>query len=171
MDMRSSEKNTSYQPQIWIHVDIRNQSVSVTDNGTGLSQDPLRLFLQPSMSFKKKGTTRGEKGVGATYLAYGFNYLQVATRTPNFEYIGVLENGREWVEDRDKTIVKPYMRPSEICDPAFDKIDRGASFVVKLTGSNIKTKRFILDRSCECGPMGCRTSRQNPARRYLSREF
>src|SRR5260370_24146235 len=102
VDSRAAEETSSYRPTIWIHIDIRNQYVSVTDNGLGLSEDHLRLFLQPNMSFKKKGNTRGEKGVGATFLAYGFNYLQIATRTPDFSYVGVLENGRAWVEDKDK---------------------------------------------------------------------
>src|SRR2546425_7956 len=51
VDMRTSIEGPEYQPKLWIHIDIKNQSVTVADNGIGLSQDQLRLFLQPNMSF------------------------------------------------------------------------------------------------------------------------
>lgn len=140
VDMRALIEGANYQPKIWILIDIKNQSVSVADNGIGLSEDQLKLFLQPSVSFKKTGTTRGEKGVGATYLAYGFNYMQIATKVPGFEYVGNLENGRNWVEDRRSAIIKPRIRPGIADHAAFHEIDRGTSFTVKLTGENIRPK-------------------------------
>jgi hypothetical protein len=168
LDSRSDEEVSNYQPTIWVHIDIQGNSVSVTDNGTGLSLDRIRLFLQPNMSFKVKGTTRGEKGVGATYLAYGFNYLQIATRTPDFEYVGVLEKGREWVEDKDNIIVRPHIRPSQPSDPAFNSIDRGASFVIKLSGDKIRPKDLSVDWSFCSQTMGYYFTYKNSSWRYLS---
>jgi hypothetical protein len=140
VDTRASQDGPKYQPTLWVHIDIQNQLVSVTDNGVGLTRVQLQLFLQPSMSFKKTKATRGNKGVGATYLAYGFNYLQLSTKVPGFEYAGVLEDGREWVEDKTNAIIKPRIRPSSTAHSAFQIIDRGASFTVKLVGDKIRPK-------------------------------
>src|SRR5579859_7948543 len=43
IDMRDADQGSSYQPTIWIHIDIQSQCVSVTDNGIGLSFDHLPL--------------------------------------------------------------------------------------------------------------------------------
>ena len=80
------ETNT-YEPTIWITVDIQDNSLSVTDNGIGLDEKKFTQFLCPDISFKS-GKTRGHKGVGATYLAYGFNFIQVATKYHDFEAVG-----------------------------------------------------------------------------------
>jgi hypothetical protein len=140
VDARTALNEPNFQPTIWMNIDVQHQSVSVADNGIGLTADQLRLFLQPNMSFKKTNQTRGNKGVGATYLAYGFNYLQVATRVPGFAYVGILENGREWVEDRSNAIVKPLIRQTASKAFAFDALDRGASFTSKLVGEKIRPK-------------------------------
>jgi hypothetical protein len=140
LDMRSLIEGPHYEPQLWIHIDIQQQTVSVSDNGIGLSNDELHLFLKPNLSFKKGNNTRGNKGVGATYLAYGFNYLQIATRVPEFEYAGTMEQGREWIEDTTGYIPRPHIRPTQLDDPAFANVDRGASFTVKLFGNGIRPK-------------------------------
>lgn len=140
LDTRASQEGSDYIPAIWLHIDMQTQSVTITDNGIGLSQDELRLFLQPSMSFKKGRNTRGNKGVGATYLAFGFNYLELATRSPGFEYRGVLEHGRDWVEDKYNKVIKPRIRATNASSNTFDSVDRGASFTIKLNGDKVRPK-------------------------------
>lgn len=131
-----------YEPTVWLTINMQTKSISVTDNGVGLTEDQLKHFLRPNISYKTDGTTRGNKGVGATYLAYGFNYLQVGTRTPDFEYVGVLTHGRDWVEDKASIVARPKMRPATLDDLEFSKVDRGATFTLKLTGDNIRPKEL-----------------------------
>jgi hypothetical protein len=140
VDQRTQIEDSDYHPALWIHIDIPNQLVSVTDNGVGLSREQLPLFLQPNLTFKHGTDTRGNKGVGATFLAYGFNYIQIATKVPDFEYVGTMIDGRRWVEDRTASVARPVIRASSPDDPTFASIDRGASFTVKLIGENVKPK-------------------------------
>ena len=88
VERRQSEQQQQidYQPAIWVTINIPEKLVAVTDNGCGMDETQFRQFLRPNFAFKQgeitrggKGATRGSKGVGATYLAYGFNYLEVAT--------------------------------------------------------------------------------------------
>ena len=63
----------SYNPRIFIKIDLDQNALTVTDNGIALDKDKFEQFLAPNFSFKS-GKTRGHKGVGATYVAYGFNF-------------------------------------------------------------------------------------------------
>ena len=93
LDARKAEDD-QFTPKLWIQIDLEKNNLSVTDNGIGFSEDQFKSFLAPNVSFKKQ-ENRGNKGVGASYLAYGFNFLQVGTRTPDYEFIGTLQDGRE----------------------------------------------------------------------------
>ena len=68
-------RESDYSPKLWIKIDLQTNSISVTDNGIGFSREHFQYFLAPMVSFKSK-TDRGQKGVGATYLAYGFNFFR-----------------------------------------------------------------------------------------------
>jgi len=135
-ERRRSDK--SFKPEIWIKIDLKEKAISVTDNGIGFSRDEFLSFLAPNVSFKKQ-RNRGYKGVGATYLAYGFNFLQVGTKTPGFQYVGVIKDGREWVED-DKASNRPVVNEAKALHEVFKDIDRGSTFTLKLTGDFIHPK-------------------------------
>ena len=131
-----------FTPKLWIRIDLKDQSLSVTDNGIGFSKDEFRNFLAPTITFKKR-ENRGNKGVGATYLAYGFNFLQVGTKSPDYEFIGTLANGREWVEveTEDSIGSRPTVtQDNEALHPPFNSIVRGATFTLKLVGDSIFPK-------------------------------
>ena len=70
-----------YKKRIYISIDLKSNYIAVTDNGIGFNKDKFETFLCPNISFKDTGSTRGNKGVGSTYLAYGFNYLQIFVRS------------------------------------------------------------------------------------------
>ncbi|MBK8611859.1 MAG: ATP-binding protein [Chitinophagaceae bacterium] len=124
----------NYEPTIWIGINIKNNSLSVTDNGIGLDEDKFQKFLCPDISFKS-GKTRGHKGVGATYLAYGFNYIQVATKFPGFSAVGKMEGSRNWLNDENPS-GNPQMKQDEkVYAKAFSEIDRGVSIFVKFDQS------------------------------------
>ena len=99
----------------------------------------LRQFLRPNFSFKAGALTRGSKGVGATYLGYGFNYLQVSTKINKTQnYSGLIENGRSWVDDKTGTVARPKIVPCQSDNLLFNSLDRGTSIAVQLKGNNIR---------------------------------
>jgi len=130
---------TKYKSKIWIKIDLKENSICVTDNGIGFTEDQFKSFLAPNVSFKKQDD-RGNKGVGATYLAYGFNFLQIGTKTPDFSFVGTMKDGREWVEDDSGTKTRPKIRKSKVIHKMFDKVDRGSTFVLKLVGDFIRPR-------------------------------
>ncbi|MFF2245893.1 hypothetical protein ACFVTM_17130 [Arthrobacter sp. NPDC058130] len=131
------EKDTGtdqgYQPAVRVIVDIDSNSLTVTDNGIGLDQEKFQQFLAPNFSFKtESGNTRGHKGVGATYVAYGFNYMRVSTRTPGFQASGRIRSARTWLT-KSGSGGNPRVEPdaSKYNDPSFAEVDRGVSITVR----------------------------------------
>lgn len=76
--------------------------------------------------------------MGATYLAYGFNYLEVATKLNGKVYSGVIRKGREWAEDREESVPRPKVESCEPQHHPFLGVDRGTSMVIHLSGSAIR---------------------------------
>lgn len=131
VDKRAATAGPQYKKRISIRVDAQRNSVSVSDNGGGLDEVSYQQFLAPNVSFKD-ATARGSKGVGATYLAYGFNYLRVDTKTKNFVACGEIEGGRNWLHDASAP-QNPHVYPTEepSPDPIFAEFDTGASITVR----------------------------------------
>lgn len=131
VELRLNSEPENYTPLIWVTINILDNSLIVTDNGVGLKEDEFKQFLCPDISFKS-GDTRGHKGVGATYLAYGFNFIQVATKTLDFYAIGKMEDARKWLSDQNPS-GNPKIKPdkSGSKDPVFESIDRGVSIYLK----------------------------------------
>jgi hypothetical protein len=102
----------------------------VSDNGTGLDQQKFKGFLAPNLSYKT-GKTRGHKGVGATYLAYGFNFIQVSTKTEDFEATGKMVDGRNWLSLDN--IPNPQMQTDAkgCLHEKFQQCDKGVSIYLK----------------------------------------
>jgi hypothetical protein len=147
IDRRRKLDGPKYAPAIRIKIDMKQSSVTVVDNGCGMTFEQFRNFLRPNFSFKDGSTTRGCKGVGATYLGYGFNYLKAATRPFSKDgdadtYAGLLKDGRNWVEDRTGTILRPKVDPDASVPSDFDKQDSGTFMKVKLDGKNIRPKNL-----------------------------
>ena len=126
------ENGKKYEPSIWVKIDLQESEVTVTDNGCGMDVAQFRQFLRPNYSFKDSESNRGSKGVGATYLAYGFNHLQVATRYRGKTLAGVIRRGREWVEDKTETIPRPIVETAPPTHEAFESVDQGSSMSVRL---------------------------------------
>lgn len=132
-------KDKDYIPQIWIEINLEQNQLCITDNGNGFNEKEFRSFLAPNVSFKDK-KTRGNKGVGATCLAYGFNFLQIGTKTQDFSFIGHITNGREWVEDQTSTLTRPQIQESELIHKQFNEIDKGSTFTLRLLGNFIRPR-------------------------------
>ena len=127
---RESEK--AYVPYIHIIVNLKENMISVTDNGVGFKESEYMKFLAPNFSFKSGRTTRGHKGVGTTYLAYGFNYIQIATKCPDFSAVGVMKWARHWLNDPTPA-GNPKVEPDKtpVFDNKFNSIDRGTSMTIR----------------------------------------
>jgi len=131
-----NEKDSNYKPTIWIKIDLQKNLISVTDDGIGFTEKKFHHFVKPSLSWKG-GTTRGSKGVGSTYLAYGFNFLNLGTKSDAFSECGTLRNGRAWLEDDKNIIQRPEVESSKPMHDVFDSIDKGSTFTLKFEGEHI----------------------------------
>lgn len=142
VERRIQEAEKHYAPRITVAIDLAAGAVTVTDNGTGMDALRFSKFMTPNRSFKDGKTTRGHKGVGATFLAYAFNYFKVCTKDAGNGnvYCGVLKDGRVWFEDSENTVARPKVQNGEPDDPEFDTIDRGTSITVRLVGPHIRPK-------------------------------
>lgn len=132
---RSAGTGSTYKPKINIIIDLDDNALTVTDNGIGLDKEKFEQFLAPNFSFKS-GNTRGHKGVGATYVAYGFNYMRVTTKIPGYEASGRIIGARQWLND-NTVGGNPKIEPdsSPIVDRSFLENDRGVSITVRFDDS------------------------------------
>lgn len=121
----------AYKPKLNIVIDLDENALTVTDNGIGLDKEKFEQFLAPNFSFKS-GATRGHKGVGATYVAYGFNYMRVATKVPGFSAVGRITGAKNWLSS-DATGANPKVEPDDAADldAAYLENDRGVSVTVR----------------------------------------
>lgn len=142
VDLRKNNFNPeNYKKKLWIKIDLKNNTLTVIDNGIGFSEAQFKTFLSPSISFKNSKNSRGNKGVGATYLAYGFNNLEVETKTPEFSANTKILNGRMWVDDEDASVERPTVSTVSGKESMLEDIDRGSRFSLKFEG-NVRPKNL-----------------------------
>ena len=130
IEARIKLEDGKYKPSIWVTIDLKNNCLMVTDNGIGLDEKQFKTFLQPNVTLKDKGY-RGHKGVGATYLAYSYNYVQICSKTPDFKIIARMENAKKWVDDPDIKQFPKMIIDDEPKDNNFHNIDKGVSICIK----------------------------------------
>lgn len=117
----SKESDGEYSPQIKITIDLKRNSLSVFDNGIGMSlEDITQFFFTPFATRKShrkdslSDRLRGEKGVGTTFLAYSSNDFRVTTQNSNGQLISAqLGGGREWVYSDAHAEQMPMVQPAE----------------------------------------------------------
>ncbi len=135
---KRSQYDQEFSPKIKITINLKKKSIEVVDNGCGFEDAEFRSFLAPSVSFKAGGKTRGNKGVGVTYIAYGFNQLFIRTKNNDFSYQGEIKRGREWVEDLEGTVPRPKIKTTDKKSKIFESIDQGTSFKIVFDGQHIR---------------------------------
>ena len=135
VEKRASDQEPNYKPKIWIKVNLMENSISVLDNGVGFTEDEFHSFLTPNISYKVFGKNRGSKGVGATYLAYGFNHLEVGTKTPDFQSYAIFLDGRSWVSSNYESDT-PKVKEIDISEDF--QVDRGSKFVIRFSGEGVR---------------------------------
>ncbi|MCM2458243.1 ATP-binding protein [Rhizobium sp. CG4] len=132
------QPNPEYKGKLWVLIDLKTHSVSVTDNGCGMSFDEFRQFLRPNLSFKTGAVSRGSKGVGATYLGYGFNHLRVISTKGGKAYSGLIEHGRRWVDDKSGTVSRPKIVSSPADYGPLAGLEHGTTVSLQLSGDRIR---------------------------------
>ena len=122
-----------------VSIDIDQNRIEVLDNGRGMSLETARRFIAPDQGDKealfREGKARGHKGVGLTFLAYGFNLFELESRTADGEHFRIrLEAGRAWIEDH--TTGLEHAPQAEVTkDPESPRVDAtGVSVVVVVGG-------------------------------------
>jgi len=94
------------RPQIRVNVNAGTNRVEIIDNGVGLPRSQYQDALIPNVSLKKSGElgTRGHKGVGTTFLAYGHNLFEFHTKHARLEASESayrLTGGLNWARSED----------------------------------------------------------------------
>ncbi|MES2366444.1 MAG: ATP-binding protein [Pseudomonadota bacterium] len=141
VDRRKEELNEAgYKREISITINLGENSFTITDNGIGFKEKELKSFLAPNISFKDGSKTRGNKGVGATYIAYGFDHLCFGTKGNGHSFVGEIIGGRKWVDDNNGIVTRPVVVESTWLDPAFLSTDRGSTFKINYNGSNTRPR-------------------------------
>ena len=135
---RRLQQEGDFFPKIQVKINLKQNSLEVVDNGCGFEETEFRSFIAPSISFKSGGKTRGNKGVGVTYIAYGFNELTVRTKNEEFSFQGTIRRGREWIEDNEGTVPRPKIRLTDKDSKLFTSIDQGTSCKIKFDGKHIR---------------------------------
>ena len=126
------EHGTGFTPRVKVIVDLSGNSFTVIDNGTGIPPADCLSVFAPNFSLKSRiraqpgQRLRGHKGVGATFLAYGFDRTDIASKASrDVVFTGRLNGGRRWAEGLDDTAPRPMLKPYEEESRDFASIDRG----------------------------------------------
>jgi Histidine kinase-, DNA gyrase B-, and HSP90-like ATPase len=116
-----------YKPHVWVYIDIPDRIVKVIDNGIGMNEEQFKFCLRPSVSFKKQADLRGHKGVGASFLAYGFSFMKMQTKRDGKALAVILRQGRQWTEDTSGTIPRPKLEAVDFMVPEIANETSGTS--------------------------------------------
>lgn len=109
VDARTEEEPDAPR-RIDIVFDASRRRFSVADTGIGMSEEDINIVLTPNVS-RKSGKfvrassrrSRGEKGVGLSFLALASNLLEIRTCDGNQRQDVVVRNARAWVLSGGKT--------------------------------------------------------------------
>lgn len=115
LDAKNKTAPLGYKPKLYIRIDIPNRRVRVVDNGVGMSEEQFKLCFRPNTSFKNRREYRGNKGVGATFLAYGFSLITLQSKQGGNQVAAALRGGRDWAEE--KTQIRPKLERIEFDCP------------------------------------------------------
>jgi len=131
IDLRAKD-DASYSPRLHVRIDIERNSVSVFDNGSGMNLDQFKYCFRPSVSFKTRREGRGHKGVGATFIAYNYDFVRLETKQRNFHISGILKQGRLWAEDVSNTVPRPLFSHSDTLSPELKAETSGTIFEIHI---------------------------------------
>ena len=136
VELKALSADEDYDPRIWIKIDMQSPRVQVIDNGTGMDESAFRFCLAPHTSFKADEDVRGHKGVGATFLAYGFSYTKLQTKTVDGPAMAaVLRQGRDWAQDPRHTVSRPKFEQADFDVSDLEHEESGTSVEIIIRGN------------------------------------
>jgi Histidine kinase-, DNA gyrase B-, and HSP90-like ATPase len=153
LQTRQRHKEPGFKPRIWITIDVSSGLVRVVDNGIGMNDDEFRYCLRPNVSFKRQADLRGHKGVGATFLAYGFSFIKLQSKKNSIGIGAILRQGRQWAEDTSNTVPRPRFQAIDFTVPELTSEVSG-------TGVEIKVGASQGERPRNLGWIGAQTADQ-----------
>jgi hypothetical protein len=135
VQVRVRTLEVGYQPHIWIKIDMKGRMVRVADNGVGMDLQQFKYCFRPNVTFKRGAGLRGNKGVGATYLAYGFSMVRIQAKKDGTSLAAILRNGRRWAEDSSGVVPRPKLEVKTFDVPELIGETSGACFEIILGDS------------------------------------
>lgn len=133
IDDKRNQNHLSYKPRLIIEIDLSERLLRVTDNGAGMSLDQFKYCFRPNVSFKKRREGRGHKGVGATFLAYNYDFIRLQSKRDGRKFSACLVQGRHWAEDVGGAVPRPVFREGMFECEALNDEESGTSVEIKLS--------------------------------------
>ena len=134
-------------PTIVITLDTANDTISVLDNGIGITDEDLEEVLIPNVSRKPPGLpSRGHKGAATTFLAYGHNQFELHTKAGGSPLAYQLSGGLFWVKG------VPAAPPKFIQIEAtaeLNNVGRGSYAKVSVTGVPDRSIKGVLHNTLQ----------------------
>ncbi len=101
--------------RIHITFDARQRAIRITDTGNGIPAEYMTRVLAPHISHKRgERRTRGEKGVGLSFLVFCCNSFQVASSHGGTRYGGTVRRANAWA--RGEEDARPTFEPGDVAD-------------------------------------------------------
>ncbi|MGD9502513.1 MAG: ATP-binding protein [Methyloceanibacter sp.] len=129
VDVRKTQA-ANFTPRIYIDINIADNRIRITDNGCGMDLKQFKFCFRPNVSFKSRKDSRGHKGVGATFIAYGFSSVRLFTKQNDTTIAGQLNNGRRWAEDSSGSFSRPSFTSIDFYPPELLHEPSGTSIEV-----------------------------------------
>ncbi len=105
INQRAVREDGAFRGKLLIWVDKASSTVTIEDNGIGITPGSADTMILPGGSFKTTGNTYGHKGLGFTYCAHIAEYIEIETeehgtqRRDHWKFSG----GYEWLTDPTKS--------------------------------------------------------------------
>ncbi|KAI9130032.1 ATP-binding protein [Acaryochloris sp. CCMEE 5410] len=116
VDDRYHQEPTTAVAKISLKFDIPKRTITVTDTGTGMPWSVLKNALKPNVTYKrvskssgKQRRSRGEKGVGFSFLTFTSNRIRVKTCNGTETIEVVVEGAHDYV--KGITGERPMLKP------------------------------------------------------------
>ena len=109
-------KQDSASPNIIrIEFDVKRRGISVTDSGTGMQPKIVEQVLTPHISNKRSSRSRGEKGIGLTFLVLSSNRFELETFDGKSTTALYVENAYDWLRgaSESRPLAKPLPKSKE----------------------------------------------------------
>lgn len=138
-------------PRIRIVLDSDENAIHVIDNGVGIDPVSLPALLTPYVSDKRGTATRGHKGVGTTFLAYGHPTFEIHTKIAGMgEAIGYkVQDGRKWAVGDTVTGAPDYTQVGKT-HPSLGHYESGTYVRVTLDSTtNLRSVNGVLHNTKE----------------------